>query len=915
MFDLAENYKVSRNIASGGMVLLKNDDKLLPFTADDRIGVVGNGAVDLIKGGGGSANVKCEYVRTLLYGFNEKAKEGKIKFDDNSFHLAEQTEYYSVELLNELAKSIDTAIFVYKRYGTEGEDRPLGEKGTSIRDGDNKKLVNFYPYKEELELLENIEKSNIKKVLLILNVSSVVDFSFINDFPKIKAVLLSSLPGMECGTAIADILVGDVTPSGKLVDTVAYDYADYPTSKYFNVHPRISEYKEGVFVGYRYFETFAKEKVMYPFGYGLSYTTFEYSDYTVKVCDHTVNVTLKVTNTGDTQGREVVQVYVNAPSVCLEKPFVELRAFAKTGNLLPGESEIVNISFKVKDMASFDHTGVTGYAGCYVLEAGEYKIYVGKNVRDIYLAGTYKVDKTYPAEVQKVRFSGAEYEFNLAFDNNIYTTDKKLSLYDVANGEMTLRDFVNYLTPEELVSLALGQPLSFVEGTSGLGNLRKYDVPNPQTADGPAGIRRAVNTTCFPCATLIACSWDKELQERMGHALGFEGFSTGIDVILGPAMNIHRDPRGGRCFEYFSEDPLVSGKTAAAIVRGIESEGFLSTLKHYAANSCEYNRCVMDSVVDERTLREIYLKGFEIAVKEGNPAFIMTSYNIVNGRHASDNIQLLRGMLRDEWNYEGATMTDWRNGVPLASEIVSGNNIKMPFGYPDEGMKTLDAYNRGDIPLSILRDNAYYVLYAVMKSRAFKQRDFGIVHKLVGDELYIPAMEVNGLASSRIAHAKRDDGTTYLYRLNREQRNQRSFLNYVVDVENGGEFEVTLEISTNCPETQIWFFDENGNKLGEAWCDKAVDENKWYFVNAKIKLNSGENFLKVVFANEPYHEYEFFFAGADLRISVSAISLIFTPKPVAGISLANLLISVSYLPPASIGSPAPSMYPLKTHPV
>ena len=860
MIDLKPNYKISRDIAAGGMVLLKNACEILPFSPSDRVGVIGSGALNLIKGGGGSADVMCEYVKTFLDGFSEKKKEGKINYDEASFELARNNECYTVEELNLLSERVDTVVYVYRRFGTEGEDRPLGEYGEKM----SGELVNFYPYREELELFENVERSDIKNLVLILNVSSVVDFSFIEKYSKIRAVLLTFLPGMECGSAIADVLVGDVNPSGKLTDTVAYNYTDYPSSPYFNSDPRVSEYKEGLYIGYRHFETKAKEKVMYPFGYGLSYTTFEYSNFDLHVDNENVKLTLTVKNTGKMAGREVVECYVHAPCGNLDKPQIELRGYTKTPSIKPGECERVSVIFKRSDMASFDQTGATGFKGAYVLEAGEYEIYAGKSSRELYLAGVYMLDKTEVAEQLTLRFNGDEYEYNLKFDNVEWTGEQNKSLYDVSDGHQSLFDFVNRLTPEELVSLSLGQPLAFVEGTSGLGNLRQYEVVNPQTADGPAGIRRAVNTTCFPCATLIACSWDCDLQQKMGKALGYEGYNTGIDVILGPAMNIHRNPLCGRCFEYFSEDPLISGKTAAAIVRGIESEGFLATLKHYAVNSCEYNRCVMDSVVDERTLREIYLKGFEIAVKESNPAFIMTSYNLLNGVHTSSHTQLLRGMLRDEWGYEGATMTDWRNGVPLDDEIAAGNNIKMPFGYPDEGMRALKSYKSGKLPLSVLRDNAYYVLSAVMKSRAHKLRDFGVIHKLCGDELYIPAIEVNGLASSRIAHKTREDGLEYLYRLNREQRNQRSFVYYMIDAALGGEFDVMVEFATNCPKTEIWFYCDDATVPVKAYCSYATEEDKWYKTKAKINLKRGMNMLKLVFANEPNRDYEFFNPGGEI---------------------------------------------------
>ncbi len=857
MFDLEKNYKISRDIASGGMVLLKNEKETLPFSKDTRIGVVGIDCLDLIKGGGGSANVKCEYTRSLFDGLKEKVNEGKINLYEPSFDLAESSKY-EISELNALAKNIDTAIMTIRRFGTEGTDRPCGKNGDDIDESDEKKTA-YYLYRDEIELLDKIEASDIKRVVLLLNISSTMDMSFIERYQKIHAVLLTYLPGMECGSAIADILSGDVTPSGKLVDTVPYDYSDLPSAKSFNADPYISNYEEDIFVGYRHFETYAKDRVLYPFGFGLSYTVFEYTGCSHCVNGDTVTVSANIKNTGKIKGSEVVEVYVSAPDGALKKPKIVLTGYTKTAVLLPGESEDVSISFSLRDMASFDDSGDTGFIGAWVLEAGAYEIFVGASSRDLISTGSYCVEKTVALEQLSIRFDGRDYEFKSDFSNEEHHMSRgNISLYDVEKGKLSLKEFVELLSPEELVWLARGQAIGFPEGTSGIGDIRYLEIPNPQTADGPVGIRRSVNTTCFPCATLVAASWDTKLQEAMGSALGFEGFSTGLDVILGPALNIHRNPLGGRCFEYFSEDPLVSGKASAALVRGIEKEGLLSTLKHYAANSCENNRNVNNSVVSERAMREIYLRGFEIAVKESNPAFIMTSYNLFNGIHTSAHAQLLRGILRDEWNYEGALMTDWRNGVPLKDEIAAGNNIKMPLGYPDEAEKALLAYKTGEITLSMLKDCAYYVLLAIMKSRSFKQHDFGLAHEFDGDSIYIPALQVNGISCSKVTHKTREDGKEYFYNLNLDQRNKRTYINYAINCARGGDFELALELSTDTPEAEIWFFDYDGNELGKICCHDIKDENDWRILKTNISLKTGTNIIKFVFALEPTVEREFF---------------------------------------------------------
>ncbi len=870
MFEIQENYAISRKLASQGMVLLKNTDRILPFKSNDKVGIVGKECLNLIMGGGGSAAVLTEYTKSLPQGLAEKAKENKLLFYENSVLIAQNENIYTLSLLNKLSENIETAVVVFARNGSEGADRQLGESSfvhidDNVYSGEDDQLSvddyensvgYFYPSKSELALFNNLERSNIKNVVLILNISSTVDISFIEKFKKIKAVVLSYLPGMESGTAIADILCGDVNPSGKLVDTIAYKYDDYPTSDCFNYDPEKTEYKEGIYVGYRYFETFAKDKVMYPFGFGLSYTQFEYSNCSYTKNGDTIALCVDIKNTGDVSGREVVQAYVSAPVGKLEKPAIELKGFYKTKELAPNESERVEISFTLTDMASFDDTGATNFKAAWVLEKGEYRLFVGKSVRDLYLCGTFNVEENINLKQLQLRFDGSRYYSCKKDIYNEKTAKTDSSLYDVANGEISLEEFVNGFSVEELVHLSCGQPPAFPLGTAGVGNLRKRGIPNPQTADGPAGIRRSVNCTCFPCGTLIACSWDAELQNCMGKALGYEGYNTGVDVILAPSMNIHRNPLGGRNFEYLSEDPIVTGKTAAAIVNGIQSAGLCATIKHFAVNNCEYNRKSNNSIVGERALREVYLKGFEIAIKESDPAFVMTSYNLLNGLHTSAHAQLLRGVLRDEWGYGGAVMTDWRNGVSLVDELIGGNNIKMPFGYPDEAQKAIDAYNSGRIGIDVLRENALYVLKAVMKTRSFVQKDFGKKHRL-SNKAVISAVDATGLSSTRV-HQGLDNGEWYLYTLGKDQRKQRTFVYYIIDVLHTGEYKITCKIATkNCSDAKIWILDADERELGSLSLTDACEE-KWYELSTVIKLNNGENVLKLVFADEPDKKYDYY---------------------------------------------------------
>jgi len=866
--DLREHYKISRALAAQGMVLLKNEADTLPLLPGDRVGVVGWDSLALHSCGGGSGAVRSAYVRTLREGLTEKAADGKLQLWEDSFALAASDAALATETLELLGSRLDKAIVTFRRFSGEGRDRLLrpesdrlernvysGEAESAAADDYEEQVGYFCPSEREIAMLDAIEQSPIASVVLILNIASVVDLSFIARYSKIKAVLLVFLPGMECGSAIADVLCGDVNPSGRLVDTVAWRYEDYPSADSFNYDPAVTVYKEGIFVGYRYFETFAKEKVQYPFGYGLSYTTFAFENCGIREADGQLHVRVDVRNTGSRPGREVVQIYTAAPEGCLPKPAVELRGFAKTKLLAPGEAETVTVTFPVAAMASFDDTGVTGRKAAWVLEPGSYRVYAGKSVRELYDCGCWQQPELEVTQQLTLRFDGSDYVFPQLPQRQY--DGPALSLYDVAEGKGSLEDFICQLSPRELVELTHGQPPAFPLGTGGVGNLFRRGVPNPQTADGPAGIRRSVDTTCFPCSTLIAAAWDPQLQYEMGSAMGAEGSATGVDILLAPAMNIHRNPLCGRNFEYFSEDPLISGATAAAIVNGLQSHGMCGTLKHFAANNCEFHRWINDSRVSERALREIYLKAFEIAIRESNPAFLMTSYNLVNGVHSSTNAQLLRGVLRDEWHYEGALFTDWRNKLPLVDEILAGNNIKMPFGYPEEAEMALQAYLDGRIPLEILRENAQRVLTAVMKTRSFAQRDFGHTCAVGSGTTRIPVLHANGISSTRILQDRRSDGSWYMYRLGKDIRSQRTFIYFDLDVETAGSYRVSAEIATNFPGFEIWYQDEYGNRLASASCGCATEEDRWYFVDTELALEAGRQRLTLLFADEPDKEYPY----------------------------------------------------------
>jgi len=704
-----KHIQLSREAACEGAVLLKNNDNLLPLKKGTKVAIFGKAQIDYVKGGGGSGDVHCEYVRNIYQGLSLKNDKVEV-FDKLSlyYEAACKKAYKSgekigmfdefdipEELLKEAKEFTDTAIITINRYSSEGHDRR--------NDGNDTYFV-----------LSNQEKAMVDavclgfaKVVVLLNTGAMIDTSWFASNEKIGAALMIWQGGMEGGLAAADILVGDVTPSGKLVDTCAGEFDDYPSSAGFHESDDYVKYTEDIFVGYRYFETIPgmKEKVVYPFGYGLSYTKFEIKDILAQIAGEKIIISANVKNIGEYCGKEVVQVYYSAPVGKITKPARELCAFAKTKLLAPGESETLIMSFDINDMASYDDIGDVEKSS-YVMEKGEYKIFVGNSVRDAkeiefnYVLEENKIcqkltEYCKPTNLGKRLIATGEYievpdeeyipkTFECAYecDTKIPADDEKKLLIDVANGEISLDDFIAQLTDDELFWLLIGHPNKGVANTDGMGDLYKYGVPDPMTVDGPAGVRirpvTGVRTTAFPVATMLACTWNTDILERIGVAGALEVKENNLSMWLTPALNIHRSPLCGRNFEYYSEDPFVSGKMAAAMVRGIQSQKIVACPKHFACNNKETNRKESNSILSERALREIYLKGFEICVKESDPKLIMTAYNLVNNVRASENAELITGILRDEWGFKGTITTDWNNTAKKHTEVVAGNDIRMP---------------------------------------------------------------------------------------------------------------------------------------------------------------------------------------------------------------------------------------------
>lgn len=733
-FPLGDNYSritesekhigLSRKAAGEGAVLLKNENALLPFKKGTKVAIFGKAQIDYVKGGGGSGSTVVSYIRNIYQGLKMKPEHIKV-FDPLSFYYQTYMDAIYEEgvhagmcdeapipadLLAQAKEFTDTAIITICRYSKENEDR--------YNDGTD---TYFYLSNAEQEMVDTVTE-HFSNVVVLLNVGAMIDTFWFAYNDKISSAVMLWQGGMEGGLAAADILTGEVNPSGKLVDTCASSFADYPSSKGFHESEDYVKYTEDIFVGYRYFETIPRKSkcVVYPFGYGLSYTTFAISNINAYMNDKNILVTATVANTGDRAGKEVVQLYYSAPEGKLAKPTKELCGFAKTKLLAPGETQDLCITFAINDMASFDDCGVVAKS-CNVLEKGTYHIYVGTSIRDI-----EKLDFTYeltedviterlhsycaPETLDKRMKADGSYEVlecksvqRATFPCDYKFTEKPevekpYMLLDVAEGTVDLDTFIAQLTDEELCHLVGGQPGQGISSTSGMGNLPRLGIPLIMTADGPAGLRSRtiseIPTTAFPVATCLACSWDVELMEEVGRSMALEVKENNICIFLTPALNIHRSPLCGRNFEYFSEDPFLSGKMAAAKVKGIQSQNIVATPKHLACNNKETNRKFSDSIVSERALREIYLKGFEICVKEAKPKMIMTSYNIINGVPASQNAELLQGILRDEWGYEGLVTSDWVTHKEHVLEAKAGNDIKMPVGEPE---KLLEALQNGTI--------------------------------------------------------------------------------------------------------------------------------------------------------------------------------------------------------------------------
>ena len=705
-------------------------------------------------------------------------------------------------LIFQAAKKTDTAIFVIGRNsGGEECDRHLPE--------------DYYLTRSEESLLKDI-CTHFANVVIVLNVNGLIDLSWVKKYANIKSLLFIGIPGEEGASALAGILTGEINPSGKLAVTIAEHYEDYPSADHFSwdkehlenildyesyglsseengstgfMKSPVTVYWEDIYTGYRYFDTFGKQ-VLYPFGYGLSYTAFAISDTLVKKQNGGILVTADVKNIGEMSGKEVIQVYLSKvyPAEGVERPYQELKGFEKTSDLAPGEKEQVKIWIPWRELAVYDEE-----RAAWVIESGDYLLKMGNSSRDTFAKGLICVEKTILAEQctnclnitecnnGKIEFlTQKENDAEMASVLNITEQNKDVSgqniifvtpedVHDVqenrkcgkgtiSKAETTVSERkkernLAELSIKELAALCVGYgpgtPFAAVGDRSAPSTIFD-DEGKPMTTnshptgypgyvspaieekgiksifykDGPAGI----GGVAWPTEMLIACSFDKKLWQMFGDAVGKECEEQQVNVWLAPVVNLHRNPLCGRNFEYFSEDPYLTGVCACEITKGVQnSRPVIVCPKHFAANEQETfrrgnagrNVDATDSILTERALRELYLKPFEMLVKDAGIACIMTSFNKINGTFAGGSHDLCTHILREEWGFEGAVVTDWGDMdmvVDGADAVTAGNDIVMPGG-PPVIRQILKGYEEGRVTREELKQAVRHLLIMIKRNR------------------------------------------------------------------------------------------------------------------------------------------------------------------------------------------------------
>ena len=783
-----ENAKFARKAAGEGIVLLKNEG-VLPLKENIKISLLGIGAKKTIKGGIGSGDVNNRESISIYQGLKSAGavivSEGWLEDYENRYKAAR--EVWKERILEE-AKHVDNPFDAYAENPfLLPEGRKIGEKEIEGADvvvyvvsrisgeGKDRRKVkgDYYLSEREGEDLTYLNQKEIP-VVLILNAGGPVEITdILENTENIKTVLNISQPGQEGGNAVADILYGKVTPSGKLTTTWARRYEDYPcadTFSYLNGNLDVEEYKEGIYVGYRYFDTYGV-KPLFSFGYGLSYTEFETKFDSIKTEKNEIVVAVTVKNIGtEYSGKEVVQLYISLPQNEIEKERRRLIGYQKTKELKPGETQNLEIKVEQKAFASFAEK-----KHVWMIEEGNYGIWIGNCLDTAKLSAQIKIESDVELEeTEKLEFQSDlienQYKRQMVQEDKQFSTcifvpkkEKSIACRDVLEEKYEVEELIPLLygniseTTSTLGAAGIKVPGTAGETTEAL--FDKYKIPSLIMADGPAGIRlqqcyevdRKTDTvygigvlgalengflvkqekhentdtyyqfcTAFPVGTVLAQAWNVELMEEFGKKIADEMEEFHIQLWLAPGLNIHRNPLCGRNFEYYSEDPILAGTLTAAVTKGVQSKKSCGvTIKHFACNNQEDNRMGVDVHISERALREIYLRGFEIAVKNSNPVAMMSSYNLVNGVHAANSKDLCTKIAREEWGFEGVIMSDWNTTVPEDGSIpwkcvAAGNDIIMP-GNMDDDKNIREAYHLGKISEEEIRKSAGRILKMIEK--------------------------------------------------------------------------------------------------------------------------------------------------------------------------------------------------------
>ena len=803
------NRALARRAAVEGFVLLKSEGGALPLKSK-KIALYGMGARKTVKGGLGSGSVEERYSVNIEDGlknagykittarwlddydreYDETYKtwhdmvEEKVAGLTNPMQIIPLAHSYvyrypSGRLIDETdirESDTDTAVYVLMRQAGEGNDRKL-EKG------------DYYITDIERRNLETLAAA-YAHTILVINVGGHIELSFLDEIPGIDAVVLFVQGGEEGGNALADVLSGKENFSGRLADTIPLRYEDIPYGEsfsYLNGNVEEEDYSEDIYVGYRYFDSYDKP-VRYPFGFGLSYTRFAIEAQAIRAEGREIVVTAFVTNTGDYDGNEVVQLYVSAPQNGLNKEKQRLIAFAKTKTLSPGESETLTLRFDMGEAASYDES-----RAAWVLDAGDYILRIGRSSRETSITAAIRIPKEIVtrqcrsccapdfsferlAGPEVVREEWAEDVPVLTVDPADFTTESVDYGHSAFVEPQEERAILDSLSDEELLQLTCGGELQVqtpgvfdIPGAAGKSPtaLIAKGIPNVVFSDGPAGVNVVKRcfvlpdgrftaaevperyrwgmlgkmaekqlasmqgtqvyryATAWPVEMLLAQTWNTALLQEIGSAVGEEMKLFGVSVWLAPGMNIHRNPLGGRSFEYYSEDPVLTGEMAAALTLGVQSHtGLGVSIKHFCCNNAEDNRNGVSANVSERALREIYLKGFEIAVRKAQPMTVMSSYNRLNRVYTANRRDLLSDILRCEWGFEGLVMTDWgsTNEKAAVPELCApaGNDLIMP-GNPYDRETLKKALNEGRLDRTAVRTAAARVLRLVLSTLPEKE--------------------------------------------------------------------------------------------------------------------------------------------------------------------------------------------------